>query len=154
MLAVRFGLAEMPGGVTWPQFIGASFLAGIGFTMSLFITSSAFSDPALQSMAKLSILIASVVAAIIGTIVLLMTSPKHEGATELSPVVISTDIQVSERPAISAESPWLPAGGPFTSVRLPSFESSATNQNMPLSVSAVPTVTIFGTPSLLKKRWT
>jgi Na+/H+ antiporter NhaA len=63
--------------------------------MSLFITSSAFSDPSLQAMAKLSILIASLIAAVIGTIILLRTSPDHAGATELIPVVNSTDIAVN-----------------------------------------------------------
>ena len=41
-LAIRLGWAEMPAGVQWPQFISASFLAGIGFTMSLFISGAAF----------------------------------------------------------------------------------------------------------------
>jgi hypothetical protein len=46
-------------------------------------------------MAKLSILIASLIAAVIGTIILLRTSPDHAGATELIPVVNSTDIAVN-----------------------------------------------------------
>lgn len=86
-LAVRAGLAEMPGGVNWPQFFGASCLAGIGFTMSLFITNSAFDDPSLQAMAKLSILIASLVAAVLGTTMILLTSPKQEGSTAVGNVV-------------------------------------------------------------------
>ncbi len=93
-LAVRGGLAEMPGGVSWAQFASASCLAGIGFTMSLFITSSAFSDPALQSIAKLSILVASLLAAVIGTGLLLLNSPRHEGSTAISPVVNRAEIQV------------------------------------------------------------
>ncbi|MFZ0548764.1 MAG: Na+/H+ antiporter NhaA [Candidatus Promineifilaceae bacterium] len=80
-LAVRLGLAEMPGGVNWRQFFSASCLAGIGFTMSLFITNSAFMDPDLRPIAKLSILVASLVAAVLGTALLLITSPKHEGTT-------------------------------------------------------------------------
>lgn len=94
-LAVRSGLAEMPGGISWAQFFSASCLAGIGFTMSLFITSSAFSDPALQSIAKLSILVASVIAAVLGTTLLLVTSPKHEGVTEMSPVINQNEIMVN-----------------------------------------------------------
>ena len=93
-LAVRSGLAEMPGGVGWAQFFSASCLAGIGFTMSLFITSSAFTDPGLQSMAKLSILVASLAAAVLGTGLLILTSPKHEGTTAMRPVVNQADIQV------------------------------------------------------------
>lgn len=82
-LAVRSGIAEMPGGVGWRQFFGASCLAGIGFTMSLFITNSAFDDVSLQAMAKLSILVASMIAAVLGTTLLLLTSPKHEGTTTM-----------------------------------------------------------------------
>ena len=82
-LAVRSGIAEMPGGVGWRQFFGASCLAGIGFTMSLFITNSAFDDASLQAMAKLSILVASIIAAVLGTTLLLLTSPKHEGTTTM-----------------------------------------------------------------------
>ena len=83
-LAVRFGPAELPGGVRWRQFFSASCLAGIGFTMSLFITNSAFDDASLQTTAKLSILVASLIAAVLGTGLLLLTSPKHEGTTQLA----------------------------------------------------------------------
>jgi NhaA family Na+:H+ antiporter len=69
-LAVRLGIAEMPTGVGWRRLFGASWLAGIGFTMSLFIASSAFDDPALLDTAKISILIASLLAAAIGVLIL------------------------------------------------------------------------------------
>jgi NhaA family Na+:H+ antiporter len=93
-LAVRIGLAEMPGGVSWGQFFGASCLAGIGFTMSLFITSAAFDDAAIQAIAKLSILVASMIAAGLGTTLLLMTSPKHEGTTAMQPASNPQDLSV------------------------------------------------------------
>jgi NhaA family Na+:H+ antiporter len=50
-------------------------LAGIGFTMALFIGNLAITDPTLLSMQKISILIASVVSCILGVIVLRMTEP-------------------------------------------------------------------------------
>jgi NhaA family Na+:H+ antiporter len=65
-LAVRLGIAEMPTGVGWRRLFGASWLAGIGFTMSLYIASSAFDDPALLDTAKVGILVASLLAAVIG----------------------------------------------------------------------------------------
>jgi NhaA family Na+:H+ antiporter len=65
-LAVKTGLAAMPAGVTWRQIYGVSWLAGIGFTMSLFIGTLAFNDVALLNMAKIGILIASLVAGVIG----------------------------------------------------------------------------------------
>lgn len=88
-LATRLGWAELPVGVNWPQFAAASSLAGIGFTVSLFISGAAFSDPALLDTAKLAILIASVLAAVIGTVTLYLTSPQQEGVTEMATAVQS-----------------------------------------------------------------
>ncbi len=65
-IAVRSGVARLPQGVTWRQLMGAAWLAGIGFTMSLFIAQLAFHDPALVEEAKLGILLASATAAVIG----------------------------------------------------------------------------------------
>jgi len=69
-LAVRSRLAAMPASMTWRQVYGASWLAGIGFTMSLFIASLAFGDSALLSTAKVGILTASLIAGIAGWIIL------------------------------------------------------------------------------------
>jgi len=65
-LAVRAGVADVPEGLTWRQLHAASWLAGIGFTMSLFIAALAFGDGPLLAMAKLGILAASVLAGAIG----------------------------------------------------------------------------------------
>jgi NhaA family Na+:H+ antiporter len=70
-LAVSTGLAERPAGTTWRQFVGVGALAGIGFTMSLFIASLAFGDTPLIDNAKVGILGASLVAGVLGTIILL-----------------------------------------------------------------------------------
>jgi NhaA family Na+:H+ antiporter len=71
LAAVRSGMAVLPSGVGWKAITGVSFLGGIGFTMSLFIGNLAFGEgtPLLDS-AKLGILTASVVAAIVGWILL------------------------------------------------------------------------------------
>ncbi len=66
-LAVRLGLAKLPGGVKWRHVMGAAWLGGIGFTMSLFIAQLAFvGNAALFEEARLGIIMASVIAAIIG----------------------------------------------------------------------------------------
>jgi NhaA family Na+:H+ antiporter len=65
-LAIRLGYADMPLGVTWGQIYGASILAGIGFTMSLFVTDLAFPNGTLVGPAKLGILGASALAAVVG----------------------------------------------------------------------------------------
>ena len=75
-LAVRSGLASLPGGVTWRHVYGGAWLAGIGFTMSLFIANLAFGSGALLDGSKLAILSASVIAALGGWLVLRGTSPE------------------------------------------------------------------------------
>jgi NhaA family Na+:H+ antiporter len=65
-LAVRARVAHLPRGVTWRQLSGAAVLAGIGFTVSLFVTGLAFRDAALATDAKLGILAASLVAGVAG----------------------------------------------------------------------------------------
>jgi NhaA family Na+:H+ antiporter len=86
-LAVRSGLAELPGGIGWSQVFSTSCLAGIGFTMSLFITNAAFTDSELQATAKLAVLVASVLAAVLGTALLFITSPNQVGTTQMETAV-------------------------------------------------------------------
>ena len=69
-LAVKAGLAKLPEGANWGSLLGAACLAGIGFTMSLFIAMLAFDDADLINTAKLAILGASLVAGLTATIVL------------------------------------------------------------------------------------
>jgi len=65
-LAVRLGIGRLPAGVDWRQVMGAAWLAGIGFTMSLFIAQLAFAQPEQVEAAKLGILVASCGAAALG----------------------------------------------------------------------------------------
>lgn len=79
-LAVRLGIAVLPAGVNWPMILGAGFLGGIGFTMSLFVAALGFADaPALLDQAKLGVLASSVVAAIIGLLVVWWAARGREG---------------------------------------------------------------------------
>jgi len=78
-LAVRSGVASMPRGISWRQVYGAAWLGGIGFTMSIFIASLAFPDEALLDAAKLGILAASLVAGLVGWL-LLRSSGDHQAA--------------------------------------------------------------------------
>ena len=71
VLAVRSGLARLPDGSTWPQMIGIACIAGIGFTMSLFIGTLAFGDGDLMTQVRLGVLAGSTLAAIAGVGVLL-----------------------------------------------------------------------------------
>ena len=69
-LATKSKLATMPHDVTWRHVYGLSCLAGIGFTMSLFIGGLAFADPSQIDAVKMGVLTGSIVSAIIGMVVL------------------------------------------------------------------------------------
>jgi NhaA family Na+:H+ antiporter len=66
-VAVACGVSSLPAGVRWPHVVGAGMLGGIGFTMSIFITNLAFagSPPVIES-SKLAVLIASLIAGVLG----------------------------------------------------------------------------------------
>ncbi|OON68328.1 Na+/H+ antiporter NhaA [Hymenobacter sp. CRA2] len=78
-LTVRLGWATLPAGVTWRHLWGAGLLGGIGFTMSLFVTLLAFGvhSPA-EAVAKLAILLASLLAGVGGFLLLRTTPPVPE----------------------------------------------------------------------------
>jgi NhaA family Na+:H+ antiporter len=65
-LAVRLRVAELPAGTRWSGIFGVGLIAGIGFTVSLFTTELAFTDPALIQEAKIGIFAASIVAGLAG----------------------------------------------------------------------------------------
>jgi NhaA family Na+:H+ antiporter len=82
-LAVYFKVAEMPADLNWSQVFSASWLAGIGFTMSLFIANAAFDSPEILESAKLAILIASVIAGAVGGFLLFRSSPNYSDTTSV-----------------------------------------------------------------------
>tara|TARA_R110001592_G_scaffold23468_3_gene92087 strand:- start:740 stop:2071 length:1332 start_codon:yes stop_codon:yes gene_type:complete len=69
-LSVRLGWAQLPTGVSWAQIVGVGFLAGIGFTMSLFISNLAYTDAEVINASKIGIVIGSIIAGTIGFIIL------------------------------------------------------------------------------------
>jgi NhaA family Na+:H+ antiporter len=68
--AVRAGVAQLPNGVTWRQLTAVGLLAGIGFTVSIFISSLAFDDVTHLVEAKTAVLVASVVSGFLGFVAL------------------------------------------------------------------------------------
>jgi Na+:H+ antiporter, NhaA family len=80
-LAVRSGLAVLPPGISWRHLIGVGLLAGIGFTMSLFIASLAFTDGPEIATAKMAILIASAVSGVGGYLLLLTAGSRRKSLT-------------------------------------------------------------------------
>lgn len=77
-VVIRLGVAKLPDGVTWLHLMGVGFLAGIGFTMSLFITDLAFGQAEASASAKIGILLGSAVAGLIGWSVLRSIRPSHQ----------------------------------------------------------------------------
>jgi len=72
-IAVSIGLSVLPNDIRWKNIIGTGFLGGIGFTMSIFITFLAFNNQKIVNNSKIAILISSVIAGIIGFILLKST---------------------------------------------------------------------------------
>jgi Na+:H+ antiporter, NhaA family len=70
LLAVKLGLSQLPRDLFWTHIIGAGFLGGIGFTMSLFITLLAFGNPEIVQSSKVSILLSSFFAGMVGFLIL------------------------------------------------------------------------------------
>ena len=77
-LVVKFKIAELPQCVTWRHIYGAAFLAGIGFTMSMFISDLAFKEDEFKQIAKVGIIAASGISAVIGMLWLGLTSKRQE----------------------------------------------------------------------------
>ncbi len=81
-IAVRLGVAVLPEGVQWRHLLGVGMLAGIGFTMSLFVASLAFGIGPLLDAAKAGILVASLASGLCGGLVLLATSLRRAPAAQ------------------------------------------------------------------------
>jgi Na+:H+ antiporter, NhaA family len=81
-LAVRLGLGRLPDRTSWPMVLGLGSVAGIGFTVSIFIAGLSFpGSEVLTGEAKVGILIASLVAAVVGTVILLVTTRGRDPET-------------------------------------------------------------------------
>ena len=76
-LASKFKISEKPSNVTWSEIVAVGFLAGIGFTMSIFISVLAFDDPHIVSAVKIGIFASSISAAIIGVFLLIILGKKE-----------------------------------------------------------------------------
>lgn len=68
----KFKIAARPEGVTWSHIFGAGMLAGIGFTMSMFVSNLAFDNVHSADVSKVAILLASSIAGILGSLYLII----------------------------------------------------------------------------------
>lgn len=78
--ADRLGIARRPAGVSWGQLYGMALIAGIGFTMSLFIGGLAFADPAQIDAVKIGVLAGSIASALAGAAVLVIAGRRAHAA--------------------------------------------------------------------------
>lgn len=74
-IMIKFKWADFPPYTTWRHLVGAALLAGVGFTMSMFVTNLAFADEQLNELSKAAILLTSLCAGLIGYLVLRIKSP-------------------------------------------------------------------------------
>lgn len=77
-IAVKLGIASLPSRANWNHILGLGLLAGIGFTMSIFIALLSFSDPLFSIEAKFSILVASILAGVSGFVFLYAVNKKRK----------------------------------------------------------------------------
>lgn len=69
-LVVKLGLAKLPRGLDWKHIFGMGLIAGIGFTMSIFISMLAFNEEEARTTAKIAVLVASLISGILGYVYL------------------------------------------------------------------------------------
>lgn len=77
---VRLGISRMPNGANWMQIYGIACLAGIGFTMSLFIGSLSYDDQSMMNAVRLGVLSGSAVSAVLGYAALMLAAPSARTA--------------------------------------------------------------------------
>lgn len=100
-LAVRMGWAVKPNEYSWRQLIGAGALAGIGFTMSLFIAAQAFPDAAAFAASKIAVFAASVISAITGVAILWNAGRPQEVASQTAIRATACDAEEPAAPNVN-----------------------------------------------------
>jgi NhaA family Na+:H+ antiporter len=96
-LAVRTGLAQKPAAFSWRQLAGAGALAGIGFTMSLYIAGQAFPTAGDYAAAKMAVLAASFLSGLIGVALLWRPGPAGPGEGLTCPLATRLEIDTAPR---------------------------------------------------------
>jgi len=104
-LAVRTGLGRLPEGTTWPMVAGVAGVAGIGFTVALFIAELAFVPGPLQDAAKIGVLCASTLAAVMGAAVLRRACRSPQAGAEAVEVEPSGANEPDDRLEVSTRRP-------------------------------------------------
>jgi NhaA family Na+:H+ antiporter len=101
VLAVRMGWAIKPPEYSWRQLVGAGALAGIGFTMSLFIAGQAFPDESSFAASKIAVFAASVISAIAGVAILWNANRRQETPSQSAARATACDADEPSAPNVS-----------------------------------------------------
>ncbi|MGY1682326.1 Na+/H+ antiporter NhaA [Geodermatophilus sp. SYSU D01176] len=115
-LAVRLRLGELAPGLTWLQLAGGAALSGIGFTISLFIVDLAFDDEARADQARVGVLVASVLAALLGWALFRLADRRRPPGAGARPVRLDPPVDV-DRDHVRG-----PVDAPLTLVEYGDFE--------------------------------
>ncbi len=115
VLGVRLGIGRLPDGTTWHQMAGLAVVAGVGFTVALFVASLSFTDPSSTDAAKVGILAGSTVAGTAGYLLLRAARPRH--AAVVPPTMRAVARPAHEGRGIETWSPSSPNGSPSTPSR-------------------------------------
>ena len=101
VLAVRMGWAIKPDEYSWRQLVGAGALAGIGFTMSLFIAAQAFPDESAFAASKIAVFAASVISAVTGVAILWNAGRPQEATSQVAARATACDADETGAPNVS-----------------------------------------------------
>ena len=82
-LMVKFGMARLPHGANWLHIYGVACLAGVGFTMSLFIGGLSFEDPAMINQVRMGVLSGSIISGILGYVALMLAASRSRAEDQL-----------------------------------------------------------------------
>ena len=105
-LAIRFGVAPMPVATNWRQLYAVAVLCGVGFTMSLFIGSLAFADPAFEAPLRIGVLSGSILSAIFGFLLFWLGPVPKAPAESFEPSDLETTTLEPDRPqALAGDEP-------------------------------------------------
>ncbi|QCC78805.1 Na+/H+ antiporter NhaA [Nocardioides daphniae] len=101
VVAVKLGVGRLPEGATWPMLLGLGAVAGVGFTVSIFIASLSFPGAQLLTdEAKLGIIAASVTAAVVGVVVLLAATRRSDATAVHESLPSGTRQDPSDQPDV------------------------------------------------------
>lgn len=101
-IGIKLGIGRLPAGTTWRHMFGLAIVAGVGFTVALFVTSLSFDDPAVADAAKIGILAGSLLAGVLGYVVLRSCTSEPASTPPEEPRRAATELRGPVTPVVDA----------------------------------------------------